>query len=99
VLGTWSYTLESPGGELSGTIIIEGDASGLEGTFVGPRGEEQDLESISFDGTTLSFSIDSPQGSSLSVSVTVQGETFEGSVSTPGGSFPISGERTSTPNG
>jgi len=99
VLGTWSYTLESPGGELSGTIAIEGDASGLEGTFAGPRGEEQDLESISFDGTTLSFSIDSPQGSSLSVSVTVQGETFEGSVSTPGGSFPITGERTSTPNG
>ena len=99
VVGTWSYTLETPQGELSGTITIEGDASGLDGTFVGPRGEEQALQSISFDGTTLSFTVDSPQGGSVSVSATVEGETFEGSVSTSGGSFPITGERTGTPNG
>jgi len=98
VLGAWSYTVETPQGEIDGTITVEGDASGLSGTFVGPQGEEQDLESISFDGTTLSFRVDSPQGNSVSVSVTIQGETFEGTVSTPGGSFPITGERTSTPN-
>ena len=98
VLGTWSYTLETPQGDFSGELTIEGDQSGLDGTFVGPQGDEQSLQSVSFDGTTLSFTVDSPQGGSVSVSVTVEGETFNGSASTSGGSFPISGERTSGPN-
>ncbi|WP_263787390.1 amidohydrolase family protein [Salinibacter grassmerensis] len=97
VLGTWSYTLETPQGDLSGEVAIEGDQSGLDGTFTGPQGDEQPLQSVSFDGTTLSFTVDSPQGGSVSVSVTVEGDTFDGSASTSGGSFPISGERTSTP--
>ena len=97
VVGTWSYTLETPGGEFSGTITIEGDQSDLEGTFTGPQGDEQEIQSVSFDGTTLSFTVDSPQGGSVSVSVTVEGETFEGTASTSGGSFPITGERTGTP--
>ena len=98
VLGTWSYTLETPQGEFSGTITLEGDQSGLEGTFGGPEGEEQALESISFDGTTLSFTVPSDQGSPLSVSVTVDGDTFEGSATVRGQSLSISGERTSAPD-
>jgi hypothetical protein len=98
VLGTWSYTLQTPQGDLTGTLTIEGDQSGLEGTFTGPRGESQEMQSISFDGTTLSFSISSPQGGTVSVTVTVEEGTFEGSASTSGGSFTITGERTSTPN-
>jgi hypothetical protein len=98
VVGTWSYTLETPQGEFSGTITLEGDQSGLEGTFTGPEGEEQALESISFDGTTLSFTVPSDQESSLSVSVTVEDGTFEGSASVQGQSLSISGERTSAPS-
>ena len=98
VVGTWSYTLETPQGEFSGTIALEGDQSGLEGTFTGPEGEEQALESISFDGTTLSFTVPSDQGSPLSVSVTVEEGTFEGSASVQGQSLSISGERTSAPS-
>jgi len=97
VVGTWSYTLETSQGDFSGRIEIEGDASGLSGTFVGPQGDEQDLQSVSWDGTTLSFSVDSPQGGSATVSVTVEGESFDGSVSGSGQSFSISGERTSSP--
>lgn len=96
VLGTWSYTAETPQGDLSGTLTIEGDRSGLGGTFTGPQGETQEIESVSFDGTTLSFSVPSPQGT-LSVTVTVQGDTFEGTASGDFGSFPITGERTSQP--
>jgi len=98
VVGTWSYTLETSQGDFSGTIEIEGDASGLSGTFVGPQGDEQNLESVSWDGTTLSFSVDSPQGGTATVSVTVEGERFDGSVSGSGQSFSISGERTSSPD-
>jgi len=99
VLGTWSYTLETPQGELSGELTIEGDQSSLSGTFVGPQGEEQSLQTVSFDGTTLSFTVESPQAGSVSVSVTVEGETFEGTASTAQGSFPISGERVRSPDG
>jgi hypothetical protein len=99
VLGTWSYTLETPRGERTGTITIEGDQSGLEGTLVNSQGDERELKSISLDGTTLSFAVDSPQGGSVSVSVTVEGDTFEGSASLSGQSFSISGERISGPDG
>ncbi|MFB6231341.1 MAG: amidohydrolase family protein [Salinibacter sp.] len=98
VLGTWEYTLETPRGERTGTITIKGDQSGLEGTLVNSQGDERELRSISFDGTTLSFTIKPPEGPSLSVTVTVKGDTFEGTVSTPGPSLEITGERTSTPN-
>ena len=98
VIGTWEYTLETPGGERTGTINIEGDQSGLEGTLVNSQGDERELQSLSFDGTTLSFIVQPSQGPSLSVSVTVEGDTFDGTVSTPGPSLDISGERTETPD-
>ena len=96
VVGTWSYTLETPQGEFSGTLTLEGDQSGLSGTFVGPQGDSQDISSVSFDGSTLSITVSTPRGS-LSLTVTVEGETFEGTASLGGQSFPVSGERTSAP--
>ena len=98
VLGTWSYTLETPQGDRSGTLTIEGDESGLEGTITNSQGTESELESISFDGTTLSFTVSPEQGPTLSTTVTVEDDAFEGSVSTPGPSLSITGERTSAPN-
>lgn len=98
VIGTWSYTIETPRGDRSGTLTIEGDQSGLEGTLVNSRSDEQEISAVSFDGTTLSFTIQPSQGPTLSISVTVEGDTFEGTVSTPGPSVPITGERTSTPS-
>jgi len=98
VVGTWSYTIETPRGDRSGTLTIEGDQSGLDGTLTNSQGNEQSLETISFDGTTLSFTIPTSQGPTLSVSVTVEGDTFEGTVSTPGPSLSITGERTGSPN-
>ncbi|MFB6246939.1 MAG: amidohydrolase family protein [Salinibacter sp.] len=116
VVGTWSYTLETPQGEVSGTITFEGDASSLEGTFTGPEGEEQvEQEDVLYvaeecvedvlregryddDGTTLSFTVPSDEGSPLSVTVTVKEGAFEGSASVQGRSLSISGERTSAPS-
>lgn len=96
VLGEWSFTAETPQGEMTGSFTIEGDESSLSGTFVGPTGQEQNIQSVSFDGSKLSFSVASPQGT-VTVSVTVQGDTFDGSVSGEFGSFPISGQRESGP--
>jgi hypothetical protein len=96
VVGTWSYTLETPQGDFSGTLTLEGDQSGLSGTFVGPQGESQDLSSVSFDGSTLSVTVSTPQGT-LSLTVTVEGETFEGTASLGDQAFSVTGERTSSP--
>ncbi len=99
VLGTWSYTLETPQGDLNGTFTLEGDESSLEGTFSGPEGEEEDMQALSFDGSTLSFEVSSPQGDTITVSVTIEEDTFEGSATGPFGSLPITGERVSQPDG
>ena len=99
VVGTWEYEIESPQGALTGTITLEEDDGGLAGQISSPMGEEPaDLDAISFDGTNLSFSFDGGQGGSVTVAVELDGETFDGSVSTEQyGSFPISGQRTDTP--
>ena len=99
-LGTWDYTVSTPGGEASGTIEIARDGDTIAGTISSPQGEATDLKNLSLDGQSLSFEFDGGQqvGGQLSVSVTLDGETFEGSVSVPNaGSFPITGERTSGP--
>lgn len=97
VLGTWSYTVETPQGEMTGSFTIDGDENGLTGSFTGPTGEEQDIRTVSFDGDTLSFSVSSPQGE-INVSTTIQGNTFTGSLSGDFGSFSITGERESSPD-
>lgn len=97
VLGTWQYTLETPQGDVEGELVIEGDETGLEGTFV-VQGEEESVDGLSYDGETLSFSVSSPQGT-LSFRVTVEDETFDGTVTgDPFGSLPVSGERVSGPD-
>jgi len=99
VVGSWAYTIESPQGELSGTLTFEESGSGLAGTISSPTGDdEEDLRSISFDGTSLSFSFDSGNVGEVDVNVSVDGSDFEGSVSTSQfGSFPITGSRTDPP--
>jgi hypothetical protein len=95
VVGAWSYEVETPQGSQSGTLTIEGDASGLSRTISGGDGETTDLSGVSFDGTTLSFSFDSGQAGRLTVNVEIDGSTFEGSVTGAFGSIPITGEKES----
>lgn len=94
VVGTWTMTLETPQGEVDIDVTISGDASGLSGTVVGPDGSEEPLESISFDGETLSFVVPGSQMGDARVSGTVDGNRFDGSLSAGGMSLDITGERT-----
>ncbi|PEN14912.1 amidohydrolase [Longibacter salinarum] len=96
LVGTWKYELETPQGTTTGEIVLEGDEDNLSGTISGAEGDETtDLENISFDGTTLSFDLNAENAGQLSVTVDVEGDQFEGSVSGAFGSFPITGSRTS----
>ena len=99
VAGEWEYEIDSPQGTLTGTIQMEESGGGLSGTISSPTSEEdEDLRNVSFDGSTLSFDFDGGQVGTVSVSVDVDGEAFDGNVSAgQAGSFPITGTRTSTP--
>jgi hypothetical protein len=88
-------TLETPQGEVEIEVTLSGDAGGLSGTAVGPDGSEQQLESISFDGETLSFVVPGSQMGDTRVSGTVEDDRFDGSLSAGGMSFDITGQRTS----
>lgn len=96
--GTWSYTTETPQGAGSGNIVITGETDNYSGTITSSfSGDENELSNITVDGKELSFSFLINVGGdtlNIDVSVTVDGDTFEGSM-TAGqhGSFPIEGER------
>jgi len=95
VVGTWAYELETPQGKNTGTIVLEGDETALSGTISGSGSDEtSDLKNIAFDGTTLSFEVESETIGEITVTVDVEGDAFDGSVSGGFGSFPITGTRT-----
>lgn len=100
ITGTWAYDIESPQGQLSGTIEIEGSEGDVSGRMSSPVDEKTYiLDDISFDGESLSFAVDTGEAGVATVSVDISGDSFEGNVSVGGqGSFPITGNRTSSPD-
>ena len=94
VVGAWTMTLETPQGEVDIDVTISGDASELSGTVMGPDDSEEQLESISFDGETLSFVVPGSQMGDARVSGTVEGNRFDGSLSAGGMSLDVTGQRT-----
>jgi hypothetical protein len=98
VVGTWAYTINAPQGTRTGTLTLNADASGLDGTLEPNTGPSRALESVSFEGTTLSFVVDVPDGP-LSISVTVTRNTFGGTASAGEQTSSITGTRTDAPDG
>ncbi|HSF90288.1 MAG TPA: amidohydrolase family protein [Saprospiraceae bacterium] len=102
--GTWSYTIESPDQKREGTFEFTDGAGELTGTITGEdfTTGNNELEGIVIDGTTASFTFDFDMGGQLiqlEFDLTLNGETFEGTVTVGDfGAFPISGTRTSKPN-
>jgi hypothetical protein len=102
VLGTWTYTVDSPQGKSTGRLVFRGDQSAPEGSITSDLlDRESELEDISISGNTLSFSytIDVGGGSLLvEVNATIDGDTFEGTATVGSyGTSPIEGERTAKP--
>ncbi|GAB5521092.1 MAG: amidohydrolase family protein [Rhodothermales bacterium] len=98
--GAWAYSVASPNGEVGGTITISGSDGVYEGTIDSDMmSAPADLTNIEMDGNTLAFSFDSPQFGSLSATLTLSGDSFEGTLNVPQmGGMPISGNRTSGPD-
>ncbi|MDE2834049.1 MAG: amidohydrolase family protein [Bacteroidota bacterium] len=97
--GRWSFTVSSEDGNVGGTITIDGSATNWSGTITNDLTDETaDLTNIRLDGRSLSFEFSLPELGTISVSVVVSEDSFDGDVTVEGiGAMPISGSRTSGP--
>lgn len=97
--GTWSYTVESPDGEVAGTLTITGNSGRLSGSIETPLSPDPiALDNIELDGNLLTFSFNAGPMGTISANVTLDGDSLDGSVS--GADFaglPMTGTRTSGP--
>ena len=91
VLGQWDLSLNLQGNEIPVKLTITEDADGLGGTWAGPQATNV-LSDVSLAGDTLSFSMQTQQGS-LEVSFELEGDTLSGGLSTPRGDLPVTGKK------
>ncbi|MEM6328554.1 MAG: amidohydrolase family protein [Bacteroidota bacterium] len=92
-LGTWTYSVETPGGTQTGTMIVEGEPGNLSGEIVGEDGEATPFDSISLEGNVLSVQFSADQ-LSVTLSGTIIGDEFEGTADVGAfGSFPFTATR------
>ena len=91
VLGQWDLSLNLQGNEVLVKLTITEDGDGLGGTWAGPQATNA-LSDVSLAGDTLSFSMQTQQGS-LNVSFELEGDTLSGGLSTPQGNLPIVGKK------
>ena len=98
--GDWDYTLETPQGTYEGTLVFTETEDGLSGTMESAdQSGETPLQNVTFEGSTLSFSAESPEAGTMKVKVEVDGDAFDGMMELPmyGLSMPFKGSRTSAP--
>jgi len=96
--GSWSYSTETPQGTTTGTLKITGEAGDYSGEMTNSQtGETTSISDIAISGTSMTYSFQINAGGnmlSISVSVTIDGETFDGTMTVGSyGSFPVEGER------
>jgi hypothetical protein len=91
VLGQWDLSLDLQGNEIPINLTITEDTDGLGGTWTGPQATNT-LSDVSLVGDTLSFTMQTQQGS-LEVSFELEGDTLSGGLSTPQGNLPIVGKK------
>jgi len=97
--GSWTYSTETPQGTSTGSITFEGTAGNYNGEITNSFATEPSkLMDIEVSGSEVSFSFTLNTGGgtvSVSVMATVDGDTFEGTMTAGDfGSFPVEGERT-----
>lgn len=95
--GEWNYTTETPQGDGSGVIKINGTPGNYTGTIsVSFNGSTNDINNVEIDGNnvTFSFTINMGEEVPVDISMTINGDSFEGTLSVAAfGSFPMEGSR------
>ena len=98
--GSWSFTVESPDGEVEGSLTISGSPGDLGGTITTPMGPDPiPLDDVEIEGNLLTFSFSAGPMGTISAQITITDDDMEGTVSGADfGGLPITGTRTSGPD-
>ena len=97
--GNWSYEVETPDGEsIAGMLTIAGSPNDLSGTITSDFiSGDIELDDMTLDAGVLSFSFYLDDTGTITMSVTLSENDFEGSVMTADTSMAITGTRMSDP--
>lgn len=91
--GTWKYKVETDQGDLTGTLKFEEKEGALAGDVYTDDGEILSFSKIeSRADNTFYMELDTGY-ELMEITVTLKGNTFEGTVESPSGSFPLTGEK------
>ena len=98
--GSWSYAVESPDGEVEGTLTISGSPGDLSGTIETPLSPDPiPLDNVEIEGNLLTFSFSAGPMGTISAELTLDGDELEGTISGADfGGLPMTGTRTSEPD-
>lgn len=95
--GKWNYTTETPQGNGSGIITINGTPGDYSGTITVSFNEStNEIQDLVVDGNNISFSFKLNMGEvvTVDISMEVDGDSFEGNLSVAAfGTFPMEGSR------
>lgn len=93
-LGEWQYVIENlPRGEPEGTFTIANGGDGYTGTLQRKGGDGVALDDIVIADNVLESSSFPAQGNTVVMSGAFEGESFEGTLSVMGRTFPITAEK------
>ena len=94
VVGTWTYKVETPDGDITGELVFEKKDGKLAGEVYSDDGAVIEITNIQIkDNDVLYFEVDTGY-ENLEISITIKGKTYEGTVESPqGGSMPMTGEK------
>ncbi len=94
IYGEWTYTVAIPEQERGGTILIEGEEGEYEVSMDSndQKGEFLKGKNVEFEDDVLTFEL-SIEGMEISISIEIEGDTFEGHITGEFGEFPISGSK------
>jgi imidazolonepropionase-like amidohydrolase len=95
--GTWSVSMDMGGRSMSGTWTIRRQGQDFAGSAE-MMGRTTELSSVKLEGNRLTVTLPSPQGE-REITVTIQGDSFEGTAQMGPASVTLKGTRTSGPTG
>ncbi|MGC4020566.1 MAG: amidohydrolase family protein [Cyclobacteriaceae bacterium] len=95
--GTWNYSSETSQGTATGKLVIKEEKGSYSGTIINSfNNKEVEIKNVKLDGNTLTFSFSyDDSGNALTVDATVKidKDSFEGTMSTNGETYPVKATR------
>jgi hypothetical protein len=94
VAGTWSYTVQTPDGALTGSLEFTKEKKGkLSGKVIADTGDTFTMLKVEIkDGDVVYFEVQ-PEYEVMKVTMTLKDDTYSGMVAVSQGEVPVTGEK------